>query len=812
MKKIVKRDGRIVAFNEDKITKAIKAAAKSVKYDGSEEEFEKLTDEAVGTAEEKYYSQGLKPTVENIQDIVEAVLVKENLYEVAKSYMLYRDERTKKRERKSNLMEKFVSITLGKESDKVLKNSNGNVSEDEPMGKMLCIGAESSKEFAHQYLLSEEASKAHLNGDIHIHDLDFYSTGTQTCVQVDLDRLFENGFNTGHGFIRPPQSIKTYSALTCIVLQAATNNQHGGIATPMFDYYLAPGVAKTFIDEFVKVLEDRYDIPEENLKEYKKQLREFYASHKRTIINDDGKAFVKELFADTDVDVDIVWDKAYKKTDKETFQAMESLVHNLNSMHSRAGSQVPFSSINLGTCTTEEGREVTKNLLLAVQKGLGNGETAIFPISIFKVKEGINYNPDDPNYDLFKLAIATSAKRLFPNYVFEDCPMNAQYLKYNKDGSIDPESETAVMGCRTRVMANNYDKDNQKCIRRGNSSFTSINLPRLGIKAKGDIDKFYKMLDDMMELVKRQLLERLKFQGSMKVKNFNFIMGEGLWYGSEKLNPEDTLEEVVKEGSLSIGFIGLAETLKALVGKHHGESEEARKLGIEIVKHMNDMCNKFCQETGLNFGVIGTPAEGLAGRFVKMDRKRYGSIPGVTDRDYYTNSSHVPVYYTISIAEKISIESKMVEYEPAGNITYIEMDGDPSKNLDAFEKVIRMMKESGTQYGSVNFKLDSDPICGYHGIINNECPLCGRHEGEAISLEELQKKGIKTRWNPDKNGMVGKGVGYQRLRRITGYLVGSLERFNFAKKQEVLDRQVHGLVDLDKMLEEKIEENLDKTE
>lgn len=431
--------------------------------------------------------------------------------------------------------------------------------------------------------------------------------------------------------------------------------------------------------------------------------------------------------------------------------------------------QVPFTSVNFGTDISCEGRLVSLNLLYATEDGMGNGETPIFPISIMKLKSGINLNPGDPNYDIFKEAIKCSAKRLFPNFVNLDAPFNAQYLKYREDGSIDPRSEIATMGCRTRVIADNTNPDDQSPISRGNLSFTTINLPRLGIKAKGDMDKFYKMLDDMMELVKRQLLDRMKFQGSFKVKNFPFLMGEGVWKGSEKLNPEDTLQDVIRTGTLGLGFIGLAETLVAICGKHHGESEEAQKLGLEIVQHMRDFCDKACEEEKLNFSLLATPAEGLAGRFVKMDRKRYGNIEGVTNKTWYTNSSHVPVEYETTIAHKVAVESNYHNLENGGHILYIEMDGDPSKNLEAFEKTVRLMHDSGAGYMAINHPVDQDLVCGFHGIIDDVCPLCGRHSGEAISIETLKAKGIKTRRVPDENGMVGEGENFALLRRITGF-------------------------------------------
>ncbi|MBQ9695441.1 MAG: anaerobic ribonucleoside triphosphate reductase, partial [Oscillospiraceae bacterium] len=439
------------------------------------------------------------------------------------------------------------------------------------------------------------------------------------------------------------------------------------------------------------------------------------------------------------------------------------LVHTLNTMNSRAGAQTPFSAINYGTDTTPEGRMVIENVLLANERGLGNGETPIFPIHIFKIKEGINYNPEDPNYDLFKLACRVSAKRLFPNFSFIDAPYN---LKYYKPG--DYRTEISYMGCRTRVIGNVHDPSREIVTGRGNLSFTSINLPRLAIEADHDINKFYESLDAMMDLAIDQLLDRFRIQCTKKVRNFPFLMGQGIWIDSEHLGPDDSVEEVLKHGTLSVGFIGLAETLKALIGEHHGESERARELGLEIIGRMRARLDREAEERKLNFSLLATPAEGLSGRFVRMDAKKYGIIPGVTDRSYYTNSFHVPVYYPISAFKKIQIEAPYHNLTNAGHISYVELDGDPLQNLEAFEKIIRCMKESGIGYGSINHPVDRDPVCGYTGIIGDKCPMCGRPE-------------------KDHNR-----VGFERIRRITGYLVGTLDRFNDAKRSEVIDRVKHG--------------------
>jgi ribonucleoside-triphosphate reductase len=489
------------------------------------------------------------------------------------------------------------------------------------------------------------------------------------------------------------------------------------------------------------------------------------------LANDNGFAeFIKEKLsaivpAETaDRVLHFAAEHAYRETDRATYQAMEALVHNLNTMNSRAGAQTPFSSINYGTDTTPEGRMVIRNILLANEAGLGNGETPIFPIHIFKIKEGINYNPGDPNYDLFKLACRVSAKRLFPNFSFIDAPYN---LKYYKPG--DYRTEIAYMGCRTRVIGNVYDPSREVVTGRGNLSFTSVNLPRLAIEADHDLDKFFESLDGMMNLAIDQLMHRFQIQCQKKVRNYPFLMGQGIWMDSENLSPDDSVGEILKHGTLSVGFIGLAETLKALIGAHHGESEEARELGLRIITRMRKRLDDEAEKTGLNFSLLATPAEGLSGRFVSMDAKKYGVIPGVTDRAYYTNSFHVPVYYPISAFDKIKIEAPYHELTNAGHISYVELDGDPLQNLSAFEKIIRCMKESGIGYGSINHPVDRDPVCGYTGIIGDTCPMCGRPERDHHQ------------------------VGFERIRRITGYLVGTLDRFNDAKRSEVNDRVKHSV-------------------
>ena len=623
-------------------------------------------------------------------------------------------------------------------------------------------------------VLKPEHAKAHRNGDIHIHDLDFL-TLTTTCCQIDLIQLFQHGFSTGHGFLREPNDISSYSALACIAIQSNQNDQHGGQSVPNFDYAMAGGVKKTYrkryLQNVARALELLTDIeePQAFVKSYAAAIQQ-ETGLISCLANNNGyqeaeaQKLSERLTADQIATVQAFAKKnAYRETNRATYQAMEALIHNLNTMNSRAGAQTPFSSINYGTDTTPEGRMVIENVLLAEEAGLGNGETPIFPIHIFKVKEGVNYNKEDPNYDMFKLACRVSAKRLFPNFAFLDAPYNLQYYKPG-----DYRTEIAYMGCRTRVIGNEYDPTREIVTGRGNLSFTSINLPRLAIKANGDIDKFFTLLNNMMDLTIEQLTDRFAIQCQKKVRNYPFLMGQGVWLDSEGLGPDDSVAEVLKHGTLSVGFIGLAETLKALIGKHHGESAEAQELGLKIIQTMRDRTDLESKKTGLNFSVLATPAEGLSGRFVRMDRERYGVIPGVTDRDYYTNSFHVPVYYPIRAVDKIRLEAPYHALTNGGHISYVEMDGDPVQNVAAFEKVIRCMKEAGIGYGSVNHPVDRDPCCGFTGIIGDSCPQCGRteHSGD---------------------------VGFERIRRITGYLVGTLDRFNDAKRAEEHDRVKHAL-------------------
>ena len=771
LSKIRKRDGRLAEFNEDKIAEAIDKAFQATYKPGKEEEARRLADEVLSILEVEGECQ---PDVEHIQDLVERVLMDNGYIQTAKAYILYREERSRAREMNTRLMKTYEDITFSAARDSDIKRENANIDGDTAMGSMLKFGSEGAKQFYDMFVLNPDHAKAHREGDIHIHDLDFL-TLTTTCCQIDIQKLFAGGFSTGHGALREPNDIASYAALCCIAIQSNQNDQHGGQSVVNFDYGMADGVRKTFQRVYRQnlaralMLLAGVDDPERALKEQMTRIREEQGLYP-TLAGDEAyfaaeQEALGERFGNPDVVKQaqrFAQERAVKETDRATYQAMEALIHNLNTMHSRAGAQTPFSSINYGMDTSPEGRMVMKNLLLTTEAGLGGGETPIFPIQIFRVKEGVNYNPGEPNYDLFQLAMRCSAKRLFPNFSFLDAPFNLQYYKPGH-----PETEIAYMGCRTRVIGNVYDPSREICNGRGNLSFTTINLPRLALKARGDVDTFFESLDRMMDLCVDQLLERFEIQCRKHVYNFPFLMGQGVWLDSEGLSWEDEVREVLKHGTLSVGFIGLAETLKALLGVHHGESEKAQALGLEIVSHMRARMDAEGVQRGLNFSLLATPAEGLSGRFVRLDKARFGSIEGITDREYYTNSFHVPVYYPISAYEKIQLEAPYHGLTNAGHISYIEMDGDPTQNLEAFEQVIRCMKESGIGYGSVNHPVDRDPVCGFSGIIGDRCPGCGRTEGD--------------------------GVPFERIRRITGYLVGTLDRFNNAKRAEEHDRVKHSV-------------------
>ena len=757
-KMIRKRDGRLVEFHTEKIRNAIWRSFLGVGQTGMED----VSDALARKVETMLELEGCEPEVEHVQDLVEQVLMQEGYGRTAKAYILYREERSRARQVNSSLMRKFEEITFKDAADSDIKRENANIDGDTAMGTMLRYGSEAAKQFSESFLMKPEYATAHERGDIHIHDLDFYAL-TTTCCQIDLLSLFHGGFSTGLGHIREPQSIASYASLACIAIQSNQNDQHGGQSIVNFDYAMAEGVAKTYRacyrQNLSRALELLCGVTPTDA-----QLRGFAASLAekglvpalagQKAYDDAEAAQLKAAFGCVEGDIrraqEFAARRAAEETDRATYQAMESLIHNLNTMESRSGSQTPFSSINYGMDTSPEGRLVMKSLLLATEAGLGSGETPIFPIHIFKVKEGVNYNDGDPNYDLFKLACRVSAKRMFPNFSFLDAPFN---LKYYKPGH--PETEAGYMGCRTRVMSNIVDPSREITYGRGNLSFTSVNLPRIAIRSHGDLDWFFEDLDRKIDLVIDQLLDRFRIQCAKRVRNYPFLMGEGVWMDSEKLGPDDEVGEVLKHGTLTLGFIGLAECLKALIGKHHGESDEAQNLGLEIVGHMRKRMDEASEKYHLNFSLIATPAEGLSGRFVRIDREKYGTIPGVTDRDYYTNSFHVPVYFPISAFEKIAREAPYHELTNGGHISYIELDGDPTQNLEAFEAVVRAMKEAGIGYGAINHPIDRDPVCGYTGIIGEVCPRCGRREGEGVPLSKLQKLGLYKNYNSTTIGYHG---------------------------------------------------------
>ena len=755
---IIKRDGRVVIYDRNKIKMAI---LKAMEASGNTD-FDKA-DEVTESVERYFNNQNSKstPSVEEIQDQVEHELMAAGLDNVAKKYILYRASRNTIRERKTKLVQVFDEITFSDALDSDVKRENANIDGDTPMGTMLKYGSESAKDYFLKFLLSPDQAEAHRDGYIHIHDFDFYAL-TMTCCQIDLIKLFKGGFSTGHGFLREPNDIQSYSALACIAIQSNQNDQHGGQSIVNFDYGLADGVRKTYrklyLKNIAKVL-DVYgeDVSYDQLKEISAAITEkcgampkitpdetyvaLELEELKKLVKDPANAEKAQHFALT---------RTEEETDKATYQAMEAFIHNLNTMHSRAGAQTPFSSINYGMDTSDEGRMVMKNVLLATDAGLGHGETPIFPIQIFRVKEGINYNPGERNYDLFQLAIKVSAKRLFPNFSFQDAPYNLKYYNPN-----DVRTEIGYMGCRTRVVANTYDPNNEITYGRGNLSFPSINLPRLAIEAKGDEDLFYRNLKKYLDLCVKQLMDRFAIQKKKRVRNFPFLMGQGVWIDSDKLGIDDEVGEVIKHGTLSVGFIGLAETLTALYGKHHGESEEAQKKGLEIIGFMRRILDEYSERYKLNFSLLATPAEGLSGRFVRIDKKRFGEIKGVTDKEYYTNSFHVPVAYEISAYDKINIEAPYHALTNAGHITYVELDGDVSQNLEAFEAVVRCMKEAGIGYGAINHPVDRDPVCGYNGIIGDVCPRCGRRDGEGVPLEKLQRLGLYKHLNAATLGQCG---------------------------------------------------------
>ena len=752
---VVKRNGRKTEWNGTKVAVAIKKGFDSIKTEEDELKYTEKDINKVYTAVEKNIIKNFvekgeeKIKIDQIQDLIEDELKKKGYEDVYNSFASYRERRNTSRQmflgekKQHKFLKAIENLGLKSALEEDSKRENANVDGDTAMGTMLQYGSTVSKEFAKSYLMKPKFAEAHDNGDIHIHDMDFMPMGTTTCNQIDLSKLFKGGFSTGHGHLREPKDIMSYSALAAIAIQSNQNDQHGGQSIPAFDYYMAPGVLCTFKKQFKQAICDYLDFTElsyfinmdriakdiDKLKSIKVDLKEFDSYTK-------DSEEVKRLFK-------VSYEKALAKTERATYQAMEAFIHNLNTMHSRAGAQVPFSSINFGTDISPEGRMVIKNYLLATDAGLGHHETPIFPISIFKVKEGVNYNEGDPNYDLFKLSCEVSAKRLFPNFSFIDAPFNITEYDPN-----DFRTEVGYMGCRTRVLVDVHGPSITPG--RGNLSFTSINLPRIGIKhgmvtgGKTDLDGFFEELEEKLELVKDQLLERFEIQCSKHVYNFPFLLGQGVWMNSENLKPQDRLRKVLKHGTLTIGFIGLAECLKALIGKHQGESEEAQKLGLKIVKFMREKTNEFTKKYNLNITLIATPAEGLSGRFTNIDKAIYGKIKGVTDRDYYTNSFHVPVYYNISAARKLKIEGPYHALTNGGHISYVELDGDTAMNTKAFEKIVRMMHDNGIGYGAINHPVDRDPVCGYTGVIGDVCPGCGRREGEGIPMERVKNASLNT--------------------------------------------------------------------
>jgi len=741
---IIKRDGRVVLYDQNKIASAILRSLE-VSHEGNAADAARVANDVQRELENRFHTEA--PDIEVIQDTVERQLMNHGFNAAAKAYILYRANRTRAREANTKLMRTIDEITNIDARISDMKRDNANIDGNTAMGSMLQIGSAGAKAYNEIYLLRPEHAKAYREGDIHIHDFDFYSL-TTTCCQIDILKLFHGGFSTGHGYLREPKSIQSYAALAAIAIQSNQNDQHGGQSIPNFDYGMAEGVAKTYRKAFARRLrdavEDYLDLADEEAainaiiaaaeaatgETAKLESSEGFLGHIAEGLTAQYKlsaALAHKLITRASI-------RAYKKTDRDTKQAMEGFVHNLNTMHSRAGAQTPFSSINYGTDVSPEGRMVIRNVLLALDAGLGHGETCIFPIHIFKVKEGVNYNETDPNYDLFRLSMRVSAKRLFPNYTFLDSPFNLQYYVPGR-----PETEVATMGCRTRVMGNVYDPTRQIAYSRGNLSFTSINLPRIAIESKGDEKAFYEKLQYMLELTCQQLLDRFEIQANKRIYNYPFLMGQGIWLDSDHLTLQDDLREVLKHGTLSIGFIGLAETLTALYGNHHGHSEELQQKGLQIIGFMRDFCDRRSQELKMNVTLLGTPAEGLSGRFIRMDQKRYGKIPGVTDREYYTNSFHIPVWQPISVYDKIRLEAPYHALCNAGHISYVELDGDTARNVEAFESVVRCMHDFGVGYGSINHPVDRDPVCGYVGIIGDVCPRCGRREGEEIAPERIEE-------------------------------------------------------------------------
>ena len=730
---VVKRDGRIVGFNEQKIMAAIRKAMLHTDKGEDSTLIEQITDHISFRGKSQM-------SVEAIQDAIEMELMKSARKDVAQKYIAYRNQRNIARKAKTR--DVFMSIVNAKNND--ITRENANMNADTPAGMMMKFASETTKPFVDDYLLSEEVRDAVLHNYIHIHDKDYYPTKSLTCVQHPLDIILHHGFTAGHGSSRPAKRIETAAVLACISLETCQNEMHGGQAIPAFDFYLAPYVRMSYQEEVKNLekltgedLKDLYDAPIDDYLE-------------KSLEGLEGKARLEQ--------------HAINKTVNRVHQAMEAFIHNMNTIHSRGGNQVVFSSINYGTDTSAEGRCIMREILESTYEGVGNGETAIFPIEIWKKKRGVNYLPEDRNYDLYQLACKVTARRFFPNFLNLDATFN-QNEKWRAD---DPERykwEIATMGCRTRVFEDRWGE--KTSIARGNLSFSTINIVKLAIECMGienkkqRIDMFFAKLDNILDITAKQLDERFQFQKTAMAKQFPLLM-KYLWVGADKLKPEETIESVINHGTLGIGFIGLAECLKALIGKHHGESEEAQELGLKIITYMRDRANEFSDQYHHNYSILATPAEGLSGKFTKKDRKEFGVIPGVTDRDYYTNSNHVPVYYKCTALQKAKIEAPYHDLTRGGHIFYVEIDGDATHNPSVIASVVDMMDKYNMGYGSVNHNRNRCLDCGYENADTNltVCPKCGSHH-------------------------------IDKLQRITGYLVGTTDRWNSGKLAELHDRVTH---------------------
>lgn len=749
---IIKRDGKKEAYNEAKIQTAIFKAAKAV--DGVDEEKARILAYKVsayildnGIGELEFADNSIEfytVNIEDVQDSVEKILIENQHAKTAKAYILYRKKRSDVRDASGALMKLMKELTFTDSKHCEIKRENANINGNSTMGTMLKYGSEIAKDFNKKFLIREEHVKAYEQGIIHIHDMDFYAL-TLNCLQIDVGKLLDNGFNTGHGALRSPGSIGSAATLVCIIIQSNQNEMFGGQSVPTLDFSLAPYVALSYAKNILLYLDANFN-NDALTRDVKSAIKSYTKKH-RLLMNEGAKKALLQILAEQAQKYGLIIDGekaltfAYKKTDKDTYQAMEAMIHNLCTLNSRAGSQVPFSSLNTGMDISEEGRMVTKNLFLATEAGLGNGETPIFPISIFSMKKGIN-RKGDPNYDLFRLACRCSAKRLFPNFNNIDSSFNRIYYNGN------PETICAVMGCRTRVLGNDYDPSHAITPSRGNLSFTTVNLPYLALLARSEnptlkeeslFEAFMEIVEHYIQVVFEQLLDRFEIQAKRTAGNYPFLMGQGVYLGSEKLHPEDEIRGVIKHGTLSIGFIGLAECLVALFGKHHGEDTALNEQGLRIIKYFYDRCREETKQTGLNFSLIASPAEGCSGRFLRLTRDKFGVLKGITDRDYFTNSFHVPVYFPIRAGEKIQIEAPYHKYCLAGAISYIEVAEDLSPNIDAFETIVTAMADADMGYFSINHPVDRDPVCGYVGIIGDTCPRCGRHENEGLPLSVLKK-------------------------------------------------------------------------